>query len=73
MPRPFAAGPGMRAGPFHTGTQVINKLYDSVESAMADIHDGATILIGGFGLAGMPARFDAGLADLTRPRTACRA
>ena len=45
MPRPFAAGPGMRAGPFHTGTQVINKLYDSVESAMADIHDGATILI----------------------------
>ncbi len=70
MPRPFAAGPGMRAGPFHTGTQVINKLYDSVESAMADIHDGATILIGGFGLAGMPAELiDALIAQGARDLT----
>ena len=70
MPRPFAAGPGMRAGPFHAGTQVINKLYDSVESAMADIHDGATILIGGFGLAGMPAELiDALIAQGARDLT----
>jgi 3-oxoadipate CoA-transferase alpha subunit len=60
----------MRAGPFHTGTQVINKLYDSVESAMADIHDGATILIGGFGLAGMPAELiDALIAQGARDLT----
>ena len=70
MPRPFAAGPSMRAGPFHTGTQVINKLYDSVESAMADIHDGATILIGGFGLAGIPAELiDALIAQGARDLT----
>ncbi|AVA35498.1 MULTISPECIES: 3-oxoacid CoA-transferase subunit A [Cupriavidus] len=49
---------------------MINKLYDSVESAMADIHDGATILIGGFGLAGMPAELiDALIAQGARDLT----
>ncbi|WP_035880696.1 3-oxoacid CoA-transferase subunit A [Cupriavidus metallidurans] len=49
---------------------MINKLYDSVESAMADIHDGATILIGGFGLAGMPAELiDALIAHGARDLT----
>lgn len=31
-----------------------NKIYASPEAALADIHDGATIMIGSFGNAGMP-------------------
>ena len=34
---------------------MIDKISPSLEAAVADIHDGATILIGGFGTAGMPA------------------
>ncbi|MDB5797802.1 MAG: 3-oxoadipate CoA-transferase [Paucimonas sp.] len=34
---------------------MINKVYDSMHSAVAGIADGSTILIGGFGNAGMPA------------------
>lgn len=30
------------------------QLYDSVEAAVADVADGSTVLIGGFGMAGMP-------------------
>ena len=49
---------------------MINKLYDSVEAAVAGIHDGATILIGGFGLAGMPAELiDALIAQGARDLT----
>jgi 3-oxoadipate CoA-transferase alpha subunit len=33
---------------------VINKIYPSLEAAVADVHDGATVMIGGFGNAGMP-------------------
>ena len=33
---------------------MINKISASLEAAVAGIHDGATILIGGFGTAGMP-------------------
>jgi 3-oxoadipate CoA-transferase alpha subunit len=34
---------------------MIDKISPSVAAAVADIPDGATILIGGFGTAGMPA------------------
>jgi 3-oxoadipate CoA-transferase alpha subunit len=34
---------------------MIDKTYESLDSAVADIHDGATVMIGGFGNAGMPA------------------
>ena len=34
---------------------MINKIVRSVAEAVADIHDGATVMIGGFGTAGMPA------------------
>jgi len=34
---------------------MINKIMPSVEEAVADIHDGATVMIGGFGGAGQPA------------------
>jgi 3-oxoadipate CoA-transferase alpha subunit len=49
---------------------VINKLSESLEAAVADVHDGATVLIGGFGTAGQPAELiDAliarGARDLT--------
>jgi 3-oxoadipate CoA-transferase, alpha subunit len=33
---------------------VINKVFASPESALADVHDGATVMIGGFGTAGLP-------------------
>ena len=33
---------------------MINKIVESAAVAVADIHDGATIMIGGFGTAGMP-------------------
>lgn len=49
---------------------MINKFYPSPEEAVADIHDGATVLIGGFGGAGAPtelihALIDQGARDLT--------
>jgi 3-oxoadipate CoA-transferase alpha subunit len=34
---------------------MINKIFDSAERALADMPDGATVMIGGFGNAGMPA------------------
>jgi len=34
---------------------MINKIIPSVEQALANIHDGATVMIGGFGGAGQPA------------------
>ena len=33
---------------------MIDKIFDSLQAAVADIHDGATVMIGGFGTAGMP-------------------
>src|ERR1700686_3245558 len=33
---------------------MINKIFDSLSSAVADVRDGATVMIGGFGTAGMP-------------------
>ena len=33
---------------------MINKLFDSPEAALADVQDGATVMIGGFGTAGLP-------------------
>ncbi|WP_020656269.1 3-oxoacid CoA-transferase subunit A [Massilia niastensis] len=33
---------------------MIDKSYESLASAVADVHDGATVMIGGFGNAGMP-------------------
>jgi 3-oxoadipate CoA-transferase alpha subunit len=34
---------------------MINKIFPSAEAALADVHDGATVMIGGFGTAGLPA------------------
>jgi 3-oxoacid CoA-transferase subunit A len=49
---------------------VINKVYESMEAAVADIHDGATLMVGGFGLCGIPENLiialrDKGVKDLT--------
>ncbi|KQW87264.1 3-oxoadipate CoA-transferase [Massilia sp. Root418] len=33
---------------------MIDKTYESLQRAVADVHDGATVMIGGFGNAGMP-------------------
>ena len=43
---------------------MINKVVSSAEEAVADIPDGASIAVGGFGLVGIPARLiDALRAD----------
>jgi 3-oxoadipate CoA-transferase alpha subunit len=42
---------------------VINKIFYSAEEALADVHDGATVMIGGFGGAGMPVALVDGLID----------
>jgi 3-oxoadipate CoA-transferase, alpha subunit len=46
---------------------MIDKTFESLERAVADIHDGATVMIGGFGNAGMPsALIDALIAQGAR-------
>jgi 3-oxoadipate CoA-transferase alpha subunit len=54
----------------HQEKSMVNKIFDSLQSAVADVHDGATIMIGGFGTAGMPselidALIEQGARDLT--------
>jgi len=49
---------------------VINKVYSTVAEAIADIPDGATVMVGGFGASGSPielihALIDQGATDLT--------
>jgi 3-oxoacid CoA-transferase subunit A len=39
----------------------VNKLVASADEAVADIHDGATIMFGGFGLCGIPENLIAAL------------
>src|SRR5215831_3877509 len=49
---------------------MVNKIVASAQSAVADIHDGATIMIGGFGTAGMPSELiDALIAQGARDLT----
>ena len=51
-------------------SEVINKIVASVEAAVADIKDDSTILVGGFGTAGMPfALIDALIAQGARDLT----
>src|SRR5881398_2839135 len=49
---------------------MIDKTFESLERAVADVHDGATVMIGGFGTAGMPAALiDALIAQGARELT----
>jgi 3-oxoadipate CoA-transferase alpha subunit len=49
---------------------MIDKVVESVAAAVADVHDGATVLVGGFGTAGLPAALvDALLAQGARNLT----
>ncbi|WP_312549572.1 3-oxoacid CoA-transferase subunit A [Massilia sp.] len=49
---------------------MIDKTYESLERAVADVHDGAIVMIGGFGNAGMPsALIDALIAQGARELT----
>ncbi|NYT86441.1 3-oxoacid CoA-transferase subunit A [Pollutimonas harenae] len=48
---------------------MISKIFDSMQAGLADVPDGATIMVGGFGLAGQPkelidALLDQGAKDL---------
>jgi 3-oxoadipate CoA-transferase alpha subunit len=59
------------ASPAHRqGRHMIDKTFESLERAVADVHDGATVMIGGFGNAGMPAALiDALIAQGARELT----
>ena len=49
---------------------MIDKIFATLEEALADVHDGATVMIGGFGNAGMPsALIDALIAQGARDLT----
>jgi 3-oxoadipate CoA-transferase alpha subunit len=49
---------------------MIDKTFESLERAVADVHDGAIVMIGGFGNAGMPAALiDALIAQGARDLT----
>ena len=45
---------------------MINKVYDSVKSALYGIEDGMVLMLGGFGLCGIP---ENSIAELVRRRT----
>ncbi len=45
---------GVLAGLYLGGFSLINKIADSVAEAIGNVDDGATVLIGGFGTAGIP-------------------
>src|SRR5262249_14677168 len=67
-----ARGPAPYSRPVGRCEQGIcmNKVFGSVEEAIADIPDGATLLVGGFGLCGIPENLiralrDSGKRDLT--------
>lgn len=47
----------------HAESRAKGKVYDSSAAAVADIPDGATILLGGFGGAGVPENLLAAMAD----------
>ncbi|TBL76557.1 3-oxoacid CoA-transferase subunit A [Paenibacillus thalictri] len=42
---------------------MIRKKYDTMEQAVADIHDGSTLLVGGFGGSGLPSKLIAALVE----------
>lgn len=42
---------------------MINKITDSIAAALADVSDGATVLIGGFGTSGIPGELINGLIE----------
>jgi 3-oxoadipate CoA-transferase, alpha subunit len=49
---------------------MIDKIVASLRAAVADVHDGATIMIGGFGLAGLPSQLiDALIAQQAKDLT----
>jgi 3-oxoadipate CoA-transferase, alpha subunit len=55
---------------FPERNSVINKIFESAEAALADMRDGATVMIGGFGNAGMPVELiDALIAQGARDLT----
>jgi acyl CoA:acetate/3-ketoacid CoA transferase alpha subunit len=56
---------------------VVNKIVDSLQAALAGVQDGATVLVGGFGGAGIArelidALIAQGARDLTHRQQQCR-
>ena len=49
----------------------MNKVFDSADDAMKDIRDGSTIMLGGFGLCGIPENCIAALVRLTVKNLTC--
>jgi len=51
---PVAGRAGLRASFSSTATPASDKLYPSAAAAVADVGDGSTLIVGGFGLCGIP-------------------
>ena len=45
------------------GCLLMGKVFDSIQDAIRDIHDGATLVVGGFGLCGIPENLIIALRD----------
>ena len=45
------------------GCLLMGKVFDSIQDAIQDIHDGATLVVGGFGLCGIPENLIIALRD----------
>lgn len=45
----------------------MEKLHTSIRDAIRDIHDGATIIVGGFGLCGIPENLILALGCVFKP------
>ena len=45
------------------GCLLMGKVFDSIQDAIRDIHDGATLVVGGFGLCGIPENLIVALRD----------
>ncbi|KAL6064507.1 Succinyl-CoA:3-ketoacid coenzyme A transferase 1, mitochondrial [Balamuthia mandrillaris] len=75
---PFAVVPGSYGGGIRTYCAVssFNKIYSSAQDAVKDIPSGSTLLVGGFGLCGIPENLitalrDTGVKDLTAVSNNC--
>src|SRR5690606_12616635 len=57
---PFRAGD---CNPWNGGDTLIQKVIDDIATALSDVKDGSTILIGGFGSVGQPNALIDGLIE----------
>jgi 3-oxoacid CoA-transferase len=63
FPRHVLLGGGRRGFAASSALQIINKICPSAREAIANVSNGATLLVGGFGLSGVPSTLINALRD----------